>query len=73
MAIDGASIATGDVLVGDADGVAVIPAANLTSVTSQIPEIKAKEAEMERRVADGGRSATWLEGTLAAKGVRYID
>jgi len=73
VAIDGVGIASGDVLVGDADGVAVIPAADLASVVSQMPDIRAKEAEMERRVAAGGRSATWLEGTFAAKGIRYID
>jgi 4-hydroxy-4-methyl-2-oxoglutarate aldolase len=73
VAIDGVSIATGDVMVGDADGIAVIPAADLASVVSQMPEIKAKEAEMESRVAAGGRSATWLEEALSAKGVRYID
>jgi 4-hydroxy-4-methyl-2-oxoglutarate aldolase len=73
VALDGVSIATGDVIVGDADGVAVILAAELKSVVSQMPEIRAKEADMERRVSAGVRSAVWLEETLATRGIRYLD
>jgi 4-hydroxy-4-methyl-2-oxoglutarate aldolase len=73
IALGGVSIGSGDVLVGDSDGVAVIPAAELQAVISEMPKIKAREADMEKMVAAGARQPVWLGEVFAARGIRYLD
>jgi 4-hydroxy-4-methyl-2-oxoglutarate aldolase len=73
VALGGVSIESGDVIVGDSDGVAVIPAPELQAVVTAMPKIKAKEAEMENKAATGGRNPVWLAEIFAAKGIRYLD
>lgn len=73
VALGGVSIGSGDVLVGDFDGVAVIPAPELQAVISEMPRIRAREADMEKRVAAGARHPAWLDETFATRGIRYLD
>lgn len=49
----GVHIAPGDILVGDADGVVVVPVARASAVLARLAEIRAAEAVMERRVRNG--------------------
>jgi 4-hydroxy-4-methyl-2-oxoglutarate aldolase len=73
VAFGGISIGSGDVLVGDSDGVAVISATDLQVVISEMPKIKAREAEMEKIVGAGARRPAWLDETFASRGIRYLD
>jgi 4-hydroxy-4-methyl-2-oxoglutarate aldolase len=73
VSLGGVSIGSGDVLVGDSDGVAVIPAAQLQLVISEMPKIRAGEAEMQKRIAAGARRPVWLDETFASRGIRYLD
>jgi 4-hydroxy-4-methyl-2-oxoglutarate aldolase len=73
VALGGISIGSGDVIVGDSDGVAVIPMAELQAVVAEMPKIKAKEADMEKKAASGARKPVWLNEIFAAKGIRYLD
>src|SRR5262249_54160069 len=49
----GAQVVPGDLLVGDADGIAVIPAAHIARVVRQAEEIGKVEAEQEKAIRDG--------------------
>ncbi len=51
----GAAIASGDVIVGDRDGVVVIPRAHLSATLANLERVKAAEAAMLERVRGGLR------------------
>jgi 4-hydroxy-4-methyl-2-oxoglutarate aldolase len=46
-------IAAGDLVMGDRDGVVVVPQAELAAVTSRLEQVAAKEAELHERIAAG--------------------
>jgi 4-hydroxy-4-methyl-2-oxoglutarate aldolase len=49
----GVSIASGDVVVGDRDGVVVVPRARISATLDGLDEVKAKEAATLERVRGG--------------------
>lgn len=55
VAIGGVSVATGDVVIADADGVAFIPRARLDIVTGLAEEKLLDEADKRARIRDGSR------------------
>lgn len=64
----GVHIQAGDILLGDIDGVVVIPRGRLADVLEKLPSLRAAEAEQDKAVA-GGRSfspaaAEALEGRI---------
>ncbi|NYT24347.1 RraA family protein [Alcaligenaceae bacterium] len=73
ITLGGVHIGSGDIILGDEDGVVVVPYANIDQVISQLTEIKAKEALMEAGAKRGDKTPSWLQQALADKGVRYID
>jgi 4-hydroxy-4-methyl-2-oxoglutarate aldolase len=68
----GRQIATGDVIVGDRDGVVTLPRALLTEVADKLKAVQAAEAEMFERVRGGLREVTKAAAVLAGNHVRYI-
>jgi regulator of RNase E activity RraA len=54
LTIGGVAVATGDHVVGDADGVVVVPAREVDAVAARAREIEAAEAEVWDRVLSGG-------------------
>ena len=73
VAIGGVTVTSGDILVGDRDGLVVVPRAEIAAVREQLEAVRAKEATMEAGVRSGERSPPWLADALQAKGVRYLD
>lgn len=53
VTIGGVSVSPGDVAVGDADGVVVIPQARLAAVCARLQEVRASEARTAERVRGG--------------------
>jgi 4-hydroxy-4-methyl-2-oxoglutarate aldolase len=53
VTLGGVHVRPGDVVVGDADGVVVVPADRLTEVLAALDQVRAAEAEMERQVKAG--------------------
>jgi 4-hydroxy-4-methyl-2-oxoglutarate aldolase len=66
-------VAAGDLLIGDVDGVVVVPRASLASVVSELTAIAEKEARMEASVKAGAKYPVWLDEVLASGQVRYVD
>lgn len=73
VAIGRVAVAPGDIVVGDRDGVVVVPQPRAREVLAALEQVKAKEASMERAVADGLEQPDWLAGILAGDRVRYLD
>jgi 4-hydroxy-4-methyl-2-oxoglutarate aldolase len=66
-------IGAGDLLVGDIDGVVVVPRTNVPTVGAELKAIAGKEAGMEAVVKGGAKYPTWLDAILGSDRVRYID
>jgi len=73
VTIGGLIIHPGDLVVGDADGVAIVPRNDLPAVTEALAAVSEKEAAMERAVAEGAARPDWLAGVLASDRVRWLD
>lgn len=55
------AVATGDVVIGDQDGVVVVPYERLDAVIATLPKVRAAEAALEASVRDGLRVPAFLE------------
>ncbi len=73
VTLGGVAVNPGDLLVGDADGVAVVPRTDVPAVANALTAIAEKEAAMEDAVAAGTKYPGWLDDVLASGDVRYID
>lgn len=73
VSLGGAEVSSGDIILGDEDGVVVIPAASVSEVAQVLPELKAAEAEAEARVRDGQQMPGWAEGFFASERVKSLD
>ena len=73
IALGGVPIAAGDLVVGDENGVVVVPQVRLDAVAAEIENVKAREAAMDAAVANGATSQEWLTPLLAGDKVRYLD
>jgi 4-hydroxy-4-methyl-2-oxoglutarate aldolase len=71
----GATVHPGDVIVGDADGVVVVPRATAAEVTRLGTERIAKEQKSRERLRQGelGLDFYGFRARLAELGVRYLD
>lgn len=73
IALGGVTVEPGDIVVGDTDGVVVVPQGEGAAIAAALAEVVAKERTMDAAVAGGASSPAWLDGALAAAGVAYLD
>jgi 4-hydroxy-4-methyl-2-oxoglutarate aldolase len=73
VVIGGVAVSSGDIVIGDRDGVVVVPQGDIPAVLSELIAVREKEATMESWVKSGQKSPPWLAGALQQKGIRYID
>jgi len=73
IAIGGAIVEAGDLIVGDQDGVVVVARLHAEDVARELDAVAAKERTMDGWVRDGAKVPPWLEATVSAKGVHYVE
>lgn len=73
VALGGAIVHPGDIVVGDENGVVVVARESAAEVAGGLADVIAKEAKMDAWVRDGVSVPPWMEETLAKAGVRYLD
>jgi 4-hydroxy-4-methyl-2-oxoglutarate aldolase len=73
ITVGGISINAGDIIVGDIDGVVVVPRADAGAVAKELHAIAEKEKMMEAAVVSGAKYPAWLDDVLKSVPVRYID
>jgi len=73
IVLGGMTVNSGDVLVGDRDGLVVVPRLELAAVLGELDVVRAKEAKMDAGVKAGQKTPDWLDEALKVKGVRYIE
>ena len=67
VSVSGQVVNPGDVVVGDADGVVVIPAEFAAAVLALAQKKEADEAVAKEKLRAGTYTKPWLEKTLAEK------
>lgn len=73
VSIGSVVIESGDILVGDRNGVVVVPRATIADVLKGLEAVKAKEKEMDAAVAGGATHPGWLPDYLARNPIRVVD
>jgi len=73
ITIGGVVVEAGDIVVGDRNGVVVVPSWRIDETIAALAEVVAKEREMDALVRSGATAPAWLDGRLAADDIRFID
>lgn len=69
----GVPVRTGDLVLGDADGVVVVPREDLSTVAARVAAIREAERAAEAWVRDGGSVRPEIEALLRSSRVAWID
>jgi 4-hydroxy-4-methyl-2-oxoglutarate aldolase len=69
----GRTIASGDIVVGDRDGVVTVPRAMIPDVLAKLKEVKAAEAALLERVRGGLKEVASAGELLKSNQVRYSE
>ncbi|MBC8158555.1 MAG: RraA family protein [Alphaproteobacteria bacterium] len=72
ISIGGLTVRSGDIVMGDRDGIVIVPQNLFASALSEIKSVQAKEAKIEEAIAAGKTKPEWVEEFLAGEGVREI-
>ena len=73
VTLGGVTVAAGDLIVADRDGVAVVPQAQIPGVLERLEKIRSDEAELSAAVKDGLEIPDHIRELLDSDRVRYID
>jgi 4-hydroxy-4-methyl-2-oxoglutarate aldolase len=73
VVLGGVTIASGDILVGDRDGVVVVRQAEAAAVLKQLEAVRAAEAAMEAKVKAGLEVPDFVRTILASDRVRELS
>ncbi len=70
--VGGVMVSSGDVVIGDQDGVVVVAREALEGVLSSLDDVKARETSLEALVANGATQPPGFEQLMADKGIQYV-
>ena len=73
VVVGGVAAESGDVVIGDADGVVIVPRAAFAAVTARLAAIRRAEAELDARVKGGLTIPEWLDEFVASGRIREVD
>ena len=73
LAIGEVTIESGDLIIGDRDGVVVVPRARLAAVTARLERVAADEAEMHAKVASGEIRSLLDRYPELGEQITYVD
>ncbi len=71
--IGGTAVEAGDIVIGDADGVVVLPRKNLLTLLPLIEEVLAAESATQQKIKNGFTNLGGIEDLLVSDKVRYVD
>lgn len=73
ISLGGVAVEAGDIVIGDRDGVVIVPRWRMGEAVAALAEVRAKEATMDAAVRGGMTAPAWLDARLKADDVRYVD
>jgi RraA family protein len=68
IALSAMVVNPGDLVVGDANGVVVVPFADIEVVLSAAEQIKAREIDIVNQITTGRYDTSWIDATLRERG-----
>jgi 4-hydroxy-4-methyl-2-oxoglutarate aldolase len=73
VVLGGVTVSPGDILVGDRDGVAVVPRLEAGAVLARLDAIKAAEQDLEAKVRQGLEMPEFASAVLKSGRTRFVD
>jgi regulator of RNase E activity RraA len=73
VSVGGMVVHPGDIIVGDIDGLAVVPLDQAEALLKLIQAQQIREEAILESIADGSVDRTWVDETLKQKGCEWVD
>ena len=73
VACGGVVVNPGDIVIGDEDGITVVPQAEAAEIIQNAQAHHEKELQIMEEIAQGKWDRSWIDKTLKAKGCEFID
>ena len=73
ISIGGVIVRPGDIIVGDRDGVAVLSQQKIPGALEGMQAVRAKERDIEERIAAGMTMPDWVKKFLAGDRVKFLS
>ncbi|MGA9517705.1 MAG: RraA family protein [Trichococcus sp.] len=73
IAIGGVPVMPGDIILGDPDGVIVIPKNDASDLIEKAEDNAAKDSAKVEKASTGAANRSWVDELLVKKGVEFID
>ena len=73
LVIGGVAVNPGDIIVGDRDGVVIVPLAEAEAVLARLPAIKSAEHDLEAKVRGGLQMPESAKAVLQSERTVYVD
>lgn len=73
VSIGGAVVRSGDIMVGDRDGVVVLPQQKILTALEGLQAVREKERRIETLIAEGLTKPDWVKEFLSGDRVNYIE
>lgn len=73
VVVGGLTIHSGDIVIGDRDGIVIIPQTELDRLLPLIEKILAAEAETQKKIKGGFTNLGGIEDLLKSAKVRFVD
>ena len=71
--LGGVAIAPGDIVVGDREGIAVVPRLEAKAVLSRLESVRSAERALEAKVREGLDMPDFAKAVLSSDKTRYLD
>jgi len=73
IALGGVIVRSGDLVVGDRDGIVILPQEKIPGAVAAVAAVREKERKIEAAIAAGLKTPDWVEAFLAGDRVVYSD
>ena len=73
VVVGGVTVAAGDIVVGDKDGVVVVPQARIGETIARLVAVKAAEAALDAKVRGGLEVPDWIQAMIDAGQFHEIE
>ncbi len=73
VVVGGVQVRSGDVVIGDRDGIVIIPQADLDRLLPRIAAVLAAEVTTQKKIREGFSNLGGIEDLLKSSKVRYVD
>lgn len=73
VTVSGVTIRSGDLVLGDVDGVVIAPAAELEAIAARVAAIRAAEGEVERELKAGSTARPDFKDLFESDQVAWVD